>query len=134
MFSNVDFRILATGFLLAIPVSFCMFIDQGFCSIATNSKRHSLAKPGGYHWDLCLVGLINIGLSIYTMPIVYLAMPHSEFYVKALATMKSTIVDGHVHEQPTMVREQRVTSFVGHLLILISLRDVYFRISRGVIY
>ena len=121
VFSNVDFRILATGFLLAIPVSVCMFIDQGFCSIATNSKRHSLAKPGGYHWDLCLVGLINIGLSIYTMPIVYLAMPHSEFYVKALATMKSTIVDGHVHEQPTMVREQRVTSFVGHLLILISL-------------
>ena len=52
------------------------------------------------------------------MPLVYLAMPHSEFYVKALATMQSTIVDGHVHESPKTVKEQRVTSFIGHLLIL----------------
>ena len=48
---------VAVAWAISIPLSILFFMDQGFCSIVTNAPKNKLQKPGGYHWDLFLVGL-----------------------------------------------------------------------------
>ena len=42
---------------ISIPLSVLFYLDQGFCSIVVNGGKNKLQKPGGYHFDLFLVGL-----------------------------------------------------------------------------
>ena len=57
---EIDAKTIGVGAGLGIPLSILFFFDQGFCSIVTNAKKNALQKPGGFHWDLFLVGCINI--------------------------------------------------------------------------
>ena len=109
--SNLRPEVILTAFGVAIPISCLFFFDQGFCSIVTNAKQNKLQKPGGYHADLFLVGLINILMSLLGCPWLHLALPHSDFHVRALADMDSEIIDGKLREKirPNSVIEQRVT-------------------------
>jgi len=126
---------IMTAFGVAIPISFLFFFDQGFCSIVTNGKNHKLQKPGGYHADLFLVGLINILMSLLGCPWLHLALPHSDFHVRALADMDSEIVDGKLREtiRPNSVIEQRVTSFVPQVMIGITILPTIFKNTIGMI-
>ena len=120
---NLSSRVIAIAWAISIPLSVLFFLDQGFCSIVTNGAKNKLQKPGGYHLDLFLVGLVNIFMSLLGLPWLHLALPHSDFHVRGLAKLDQKISDGVVREQirDKTVIEQRVTAFLGHLLMGLAL-------------
>lgn len=63
------------------------------CMILTRLK-----KGAAYHWDLFVVAVINAFLSIFTMPWVHAALPHSPLHVRALADLEDRVDQGHVHQ------------------------------------
>lgn len=63
-----------------------------------NILSRRLKKGEAYHWDLFTVAIINGILSIFTLPWVHAALPHSPLHVKALADMEERIDQGHVHQ------------------------------------
>lgn len=57
-----------------------------------------LVKGTAYHWDLLLVALINTGLSIFGLPWIHAAFPHSPMHVRALAYVEERVENGHIYE------------------------------------
>ena len=55
-------------------------------------------EVAAYHWDLFVVAVINAFLSIFTMPWVHAALPHSPLHVRALADLEDRVDQGHVHQ------------------------------------
>lgn len=108
---------------ISVPLSILFFLDQGFCSIVTNGLKNKLQKPGGYHFDLFLVGVINIIMSLMGLPWLHLALPHSDFHVRKLAIIKESKSGGSIRETilAKSVIEQRVTAFTAHILIFMML-------------
>lgn len=57
-----------------------------------------LVKGTAYHWDLLLVALINTGLSVFGLPWIHAAFPHSPMHVRALAYVEERVESGHIYE------------------------------------
>lgn len=57
-----------------------------------------LKKGSAYHLDLLVVALINGFLSIFGLPWVHAALPHSPLHVRALADVEERVDRGHVFE------------------------------------
>lgn len=58
---------------------------------------HRLKKGAAYHLDLFVVALINGFLSIFGLPWVHAALPHSPLHVRALADVEERVDQGHVN-------------------------------------
>lgn len=126
----------SSGHSWALLLGFCMsllfFMDQGFGEALTNQPKHRLTKPGGYHFDLFLVGVINFILTLLGLPWVHGALPHSPLHVTALAEIEESVEDGFVCNQIVKVQEQRWSSFISHLMIggSIKLVDSYHFLAK----
>lgn len=93
------------------------------------------------NYDLLVIAILNSILSIFGLPWMHAALPHSPLHVRALADVEETVFQGHVFEQYTLdifyflhvdkkaqwlifritnVRETRLASIVAHALILLS--------------
>lgn len=57
-----------------------------------------LVKGTAYHWDLLLVAIINSGLSLFGLPWIHAAYPHSPLHVRALALVEERVENGHIYE------------------------------------
>lgn len=57
-----------------------------------------LVKGTAYHWDLLLIAVINTGLSLFGMPWIHAAYPHSPLHVRALAVVEERVENGHIYE------------------------------------
>ncbi|KAJ6658577.1 hypothetical protein lerEdw1_019965 [Lerista edwardsae] len=108
---------LGLGFLL----SMLFFIEQNIVASLTNAPENRLVKGTAYHWDLLLVALINIGLSIFGLPWIHAAFPHSPMHVRALAYVEERVENGHIYETIVSVKETRLTSLVANFLVGLSL-------------
>lgn len=99
-------------------------MDQNISAALTMTPAHNLKKPGGYHLDLLVVALINLILTLFGLPWIHGALPHSPLHARALADFKEVISkssDGHVSEVITGVRETRISAVLAHVLIGLSL-------------
>uniref|UniRef100_A0A8C3PVN2 Solute carrier family 4 member 11 n=1 Tax=Chrysolophus pictus TaxID=9089 RepID=A0A8C3PVN2_CHRPC len=83
--------------------------------------KKRLVKGTAYHWDLLLVALINTGLSIFGLPWIHAAFPHSPMHVRALAYVEERVENGHIYETIVSVKETRLTSLVANFLVGLSL-------------
>ncbi|KAM3937997.1 solute carrier family 4 member 11 isoform 4-T4 [Leptodactylus fuscus] len=108
---------MGLGFLL----SMLFFIEQNIVASLTNAPENRLVKGTAYHWDLLLVALINTGLSIFGMPWIHAAFPHSPMHVRALAYVEERVEHGHIYETIVSVKETRLTSLVANILVGLSL-------------
>ncbi|KAM5191430.1 solute carrier family 4 member 11 [Mantella aurantiaca] len=108
---------MGLGFLL----SMLFFIEQNIVASLTNAPENRLVKGTAYHWDLLLVALINTGLSIFGLPWIHAAFPHSPMHVRALAYVEERVEHGHIYETIVSVKETRLTSLVANLLVGLSL-------------
>ncbi|XP_041443045.1 sodium bicarbonate transporter-like protein 11 isoform X2 [Xenopus laevis] len=108
---------MGLGFLL----SMLFFIEQNIVASLTNAPENRLVKGTAYHWDLLLVALINTGLSVFGMPWIHAAFPHSPMHVRALANVEERVEHGHIYETIVSVRETRLTSLVANILVGLSL-------------
>lgn len=57
-----------------------------------------LVKGTAYHWDLLLLAIINTGLSLFGLPWIHAAYPHSPLHVRALALVEERVENGHIYE------------------------------------
>uniref|UniRef100_A0A8B9MRV9 Solute carrier family 4 member 11 n=1 Tax=Accipiter nisus TaxID=211598 RepID=A0A8B9MRV9_9AVES len=108
---------MGLGFLL----SMLFFIEQNIVASLTNAPENRLVKGTAYHWDLLLVALINTGLSIFGLPWIHAAFPHSPMHVRALAYVEERVENGHIYETIVSVKETRLTSLVANFLVGLSL-------------
>ncbi|XP_061850266.1 solute carrier family 4 member 11 isoform X2 [Colius striatus] len=108
---------MGLGFLL----SMLFFIEQNIVASLTNAPENRLVKGTAYHWDLLLVALINMGLSVFGLPWIHAAFPHSPMHVRALAYVEERVENGHIYETIVSVKETRLTSLVANFLVGLSL-------------
>ncbi|NWX36723.1 S4A11 protein, partial [Notiomystis cincta] len=108
---------MGLGFLL----SMLFFIEQNIVASLANAPENRLVKGTAYHWDLLLVALINTGLSIFGLPWIHAAFPHSPMHVRALAYVEERVESGHIYETIVSVKETRLTSLVANFLVGLSL-------------
>jgi hypothetical protein len=71
-------------------------------------KDNRLKKGTAYHLDLLVIAVVNIFLSIFTLPWVHGAIPHSPLHVKALADIEKVYSHGHVYEKYALCRRLRL--------------------------
>ncbi|XP_015262004.1 PREDICTED: sodium bicarbonate transporter-like protein 11, partial [Gekko japonicus] len=108
---------MGLGFLL----SMLFFIEQNIVASLTNAPENRLVKGTAYHWDLLLVALINTGLSLFGLPWIHAAFPHSPMHVRALAYVEERVENGHIYETIVSVKETRLTTLVANSLVGLSL-------------
>ncbi|XP_060689233.1 sodium bicarbonate transporter-like protein 11 [Hemiscyllium ocellatum] len=126
LFNLAPFHLLSIGAIfggmgLGFLLSMLFYLEQNIVMSLTNAPQNRLVKGTGYHWDIFLVGIINIALSIFGLPWVHSAFPHSPLHVRALACVEQRVDNGHLHEVIVRVRETRVSALVAHILVGISL-------------
>ncbi|XP_048760517.2 solute carrier family 4 member 11-like isoform X3 [Ostrea edulis] len=126
MFELAPLHLLPPGAVFAaaglgFSLSLLFFMDQNISSALVNAPSNKLKKGAAYHWDLFVVAVINAFLSIFTMPWVHAALPHSPLHVRALADLEDRVDQGHVHQIVVHVRETRLTGIISHVMIGLSM-------------
>uniref|UniRef100_A0A7E4VBW0 HCO3_cotransp domain-containing protein n=1 Tax=Panagrellus redivivus TaxID=6233 RepID=A0A7E4VBW0_PANRE len=106
--------------LLGFFLSFLFYMDQNITSAIVNNSQNKLKKGTAQHWDLFVVAILNIFLSVMGLPWMHGALPHSPLHLRALADVEERVAQGHVHEVIMNVRETRLATLIAHILILIS--------------
>nr|XP_042132183.1 sodium bicarbonate transporter-like protein 11 isoform X2 [Peromyscus maniculatus bairdii] len=91
----------------------------GLCPRVPISVR--LVKGTAYHWDLLLLAIINTGLSLFGLPWIHAAYPHSPLHVRALALVEERVENGHIYETIVNVKETRLTALGASVLVGLSL-------------
>lgn len=62
-------------------------------------KTHfSLAKGSSHHWDLLVVAILNIFLSIVGLPWMHGALPSAFLHLKALSDVEERLHNGRVQQ------------------------------------
>ncbi|KAI1710464.1 HCO3- transporter family domain-containing protein [Ditylenchus destructor] len=107
-------------FLLGFFLSFLFYMDQNITSAIVNNPQNKLKKGSAQHLDLLVVAVLNMFLSLFGLPWMHGALPHSPLHLRALADVEERVAQGHVHEVIMNVRETRLASLIAHVLILIS--------------
>ncbi|CCD66112.1 Bicarbonate transporter-like transmembrane domain-containing protein [Caenorhabditis elegans] len=107
--------------LLGFSLSFLFFIDQNITSAIVNNNQNKLKKGTSHNLDLFVVALLNMFLSVFGLPWMHGALPHSPLHLRALADVEERVSQGHVHEVIMNVRETRLASLIAHVMILVSM-------------
>ncbi|XP_040837686.1 sodium bicarbonate transporter-like protein 11 isoform X2 [Ochotona curzoniae] len=108
---------MGLGFLLSL----LFFIEQNLVAALVNAPENRLVKGTAYHWDLLLLAIINTGLSLFGLPWIHAAYPHSPLHVRALALVEERVENGHIYETIMNVKETRLTALGASMLVGLSL-------------
>lgn len=107
--------------VLGFALSILFFIDQNVSAALVSTPSNRLTKGDAYHWDLLVVGLLNIFLSLFGLPWMHGILPHSPMHARALADvvpLTDANNSGAVKRFAVLrVRETRVTGISIHVLI-----------------
>uniref|UniRef100_A0A158P5U7 Sodium bicarbonate transporter-like protein 11 n=1 Tax=Angiostrongylus cantonensis TaxID=6313 RepID=A0A158P5U7_ANGCA len=106
--------------LLGFSLSFLFFMDQNITSAIVNNPQNKLKKGQTQNLDLFVVALLNVFLSMFGLPWMHGALPHSPLHLRALADVEERVSQGHVHEVIMNVRETRLATLIAHVMILVS--------------
>ncbi|KAK3732598.1 hypothetical protein QZH41_016073, partial [Actinostola sp. cb2023] len=108
-----------------MPVALVFLVEQNIGSAIVNSPNNSyynrLKKGTAYHLDLLVIGVLNGILSIFGLPWVHAALPHSPLHVRALADVEERVDQGHIFDVIVKVRETRLSILISHVLIGLSM-------------
>jgi len=119
---GAHFGAMGLGFCLSI----LFFVDQNVSAALVNAPHNKLKKGPAYHWDLMVIGVINIILSLFNLPWLHAALPHSPLHVRALADVEQHVTSvGAVHDEIVRVRETRLTAILSHILIGLTILIVF---------
>lgn len=100
------------------------------CSHSNSSKYfgmfHRLKKGQTQNLDLFVVAILNMFLSVFGLPWMHGALPHSPLHLRALADVEERVSQGHVHE--VLVLSQSPSSKVYESLTIITIYSLKFSI------
>lgn len=120
-FEHISLGMVAGSMGLGFCLSLLFFMDQNISSALVNNPANKLKKGTAYHLDLFVVALMNCFVSIFGLPWVHAALPHSPLHVRALADVEERVDQGHVYHIVVRVRETRLTLLLSHVLIGLSI-------------
>ncbi|XP_004840773.1 sodium bicarbonate transporter-like protein 11 isoform X1 [Heterocephalus glaber] len=112
---------IGSAMVLGFLLSLLFFIEQNLVAALVNAPENRLVKGTAYHWDLLLLAIINTGLSLFGLPWIHAAYPHSPLHVRALALVEERVENGHIYETIVNVKETRLTSLGASMLVGLSL-------------
>ncbi|XP_071799371.1 solute carrier family 4 member 11-like isoform X4 [Asterias amurensis] len=105
---------------LGFCLSLLFFMDQNITGSMVNSPSNKLKKGSAYHLDLMVVAIMNCILTMFGLPWIHGALPHSPLHVHALADKEERVDQGHVRHIIVRVRENRLTILLSHAMIGLS--------------
>mmetsp|Transcript_33945 Transcript_33945/g.133179 ORF Transcript_33945/g.133179 Transcript_33945/m.133179 type:complete len:820 (-) Transcript_33945:65-2524(-) len=111
-------------FLAIVPAIFlCMlfYVDQNVAVLLTNKNENKLEKGVGYFLDMQVIAVSMIICSILGIPWANAAVPHSHLHAKILAEKEEYESHGRVEYRIVRAREVRITNFLTHVLIFVSM-------------
>ncbi|GAB1599762.1 sodium bicarbonate transporter-like protein 11 [Argonauta hians] len=112
---------VVTAFFLGFSLSIVVFINHTMSSAQLNKATYKLKKGTAYHWDLLIIAIINLMLSIIGCPWMHAALPVSSQHVKTMAQMEDRVEQGSVYQIIVQVRETRVTGLLCYMMLGLSL-------------
>ncbi|XP_010350108.1 solute carrier family 4 member 11 isoform X5 [Saimiri boliviensis] len=118
---SLSLRAISSAMGLGFLLSMLFFIEQNLVAALVNAPENRLVKGTAYHWDLLLLAVINTGLSLFGLPWIHAAYPHSPLHVRALALVEERVENGHIYETIVNVKETRLTSLGASILVGLSL-------------
>ncbi|KAM7327312.1 hypothetical protein ACRRTK_013679 [Alexandromys fortis] len=118
---SLSFKAIGGTMGLGFLLSLLFFIEQNLVAALVNAPENRLVKGTAYHWDLLLLAIINTGLSLFGLPWIHAAYPHSPLHVRALALVEERVENGHIYETIVNVKETRLTALGASVLVGLSL-------------
>nr|KAF6423818.1 solute carrier family 4 member 11 [Rousettus aegyptiacus] len=118
---SLSLKAISSAMGLGFLLSMLFFIEQNLVAALANAPENRLVKGTAYHWDLLLIAVINMGLSLFGMPWIHAAYPHSPLHVRALAHVEERVENGHIYETIVNVKETRLTTLGASILVGFSL-------------
>ncbi len=133
---DLSVKYIFLAFVSGLLLAMLFFLDQNISSILVNRRENKLRKGPGYNLDLIVVSIIIVVQSMLGMPWTHAALPHSPLHARQLADVEEYEAHGRRYERVVKARETRITSFVTHLLIGLSIlmRDALKHIPLAVLY
>ncbi|EGT30568.1 CBN-ABTS-2 protein [Caenorhabditis brenneri] len=107
---------------LAVPLAILFFMDQLLVTNTVDNKDNKLKKGSAHHWDLLVVGVLNIGLSLFGLPWMHGALPSAFLHLKALADVEDRLHNGYIQTVIVHVRETRLATLIAHVIMI----PIYF--------
>eukprot|EP01135_Chromosphaera_perkinsii_P003551 Nk52_evm9s248 gene=Nk52_evmTU9s248 len=109
----------------AMPMGFSLsllfFMDQNISAALVNAPDMKLKKGPAYHLDILVIGVINGFLSLYGLPWVHAALPHSPLHCRNMADVEEIMHNGKIQERIVRARETRITALFSSALIGVSI-------------
>lgn len=106
----------------ALLATLLIYLSQNITARLVNSPENKIKKGAAYHLDLLVVGLLVAACSMFGFPWLVAATVRSLAHVRALAdTEELAMSSGGSKERIIHMTENRLTAFVIHLLIAVSL-------------
>ncbi|CAI2356618.1 unnamed protein product [Caenorhabditis sp. 36 PRJEB53466] len=81
---------------LSIPLAILFFMDQLLVTNTVDNKENKLKKGSAHHWDLLVVGILNIFLSVFGLPWMHGALPSAFLHLKALSDVEDRLHNGYI--------------------------------------
>ena len=121
-FSGLNPASVAVSILLGFTMSVLFFMDQGISAQLVNSPVHKLKKGNANDYDIIVVAIINIFMSLFGLPWMHGLLPHSPLHVKSLAETEDQVDKntGRIERVIVFVRETRLAVIACHVLIVIT--------------
>eukprot|EP01134_Creolimax_fragrantissima_P005153 CFRG5153T1 len=112
------------------------FLDQNISTMLVMKPSNKLKKGPGYNLDLFVVAIMVIFCSVLGLPWCHAALPQSPMHARSLADVEEYAAHGRRYERVVKARETRVTGFVTHILIGLSIlaKNVLNKIPMGVLW
>ena len=114
-----------------------VFVESNAASILTAAPANALRKGGGrgLHLDMLGVGCVIAAASVWSCPMPMGTIPHSPQHARVLATLVEYEQRGEVKSKVVSAIETRVSNFVSHALIVLTVllaRDVISAVPTAV--
>ncbi|KAI5792451.1 HCO3 transporter family protein [Peziza echinospora] len=109
---------LAIPFAILLTILFYFEIDHNISSLICQGTEFPLKKPGGFHWDILLLGITTGIAGILGIPAPNGLIPQAPFHTASLCVHPANTSTTEKAPPPTHVIEQRVSNLLQGILIL----------------
>uniref|UniRef100_A0A7E4UNX0 Sodium bicarbonate transporter-like protein 11 n=1 Tax=Panagrellus redivivus TaxID=6233 RepID=A0A7E4UNX0_PANRE len=105
-------------FGLSIPLAILFFMDQSIVTNTVDNSQNNLQKGPAANWDLFVVAIMNVILSVLGLPWMHGALPQAFLHLKAMADVEDRLVNGTVQQVIVKNRESRLATIIAHVLMI----------------
>ncbi|KAH7729852.1 Protein ABTS-2 [Aphelenchoides avenae] len=83
---------------LGFPLAILFFMDQLIVTKTVDNTQNNLQKGSAHHWDLLVIAVLNLILSVVGLPWMHGALPQAYLHLKAYADVEDRVVGGVVQQ------------------------------------